>query len=345
MSGPGGQSPTGGPDEADRRGHGEPPAPTPDVPTAEPVPPPGASGRGRGFLRRAATVLVVGAGVVFVGLTIQRNWTQIGSYDWRVRWGQMAISVVILTVSLGWSVFVWKRVLDRFDDPGVSFSRLLRISFLSKMARYIPGKVWQFVAVGQLARDTDSRPLVMITSMLVHAGIVLLSAVFASAFLIAEEVELLAAYPAISVVTLAALSLAAAHPAVINLALSVLARVTRQETLRWHGRWLGSLEVFFGSLLSWIADGFAFWLFLGALLPVEATWILPFIGIHAFSFVVGYVTVVAPAGAGVREATMTALLRSAFPVGAAAVLSVLARLWSIAGDLLGAAVVLALRLK
>lgn len=297
------------------------------------------------LLRRAATVLVVGAGVVFVGLTIQRNWAQIGGYDWRVRWGQLTGSVLLLTASLGWSVFVWKRVLDRFDDPGVSFPRLLRISFLSKMARYIPGKVWQFVAVGQLSRGTESSAGVMVTSMLVHAGIVLLSAVFASAILIVEQVDLLATHPTASVIALAALSLAAAHPKVINLSLTLLARVARQDTLRWHGRWIDSVEVFFYSLLSWIADGIAFYLFADALLPVEPYWLIPFIGIHAFSFVAGYVAFVAPAGAGVREATMTALLRGAFPAGAAAVVAVLARLWTIAGELLGTAVVLLLRLR
>lgn len=300
---------------------------------------------GRRFIRRAATVLVVGAGVVFVALAIQRNWSQIGEYDWRIRWGQLLGSVVLLTLSLGWSVFVWKRVLDRFDERGVSFSRLLRISFLSKMARYIPGKIWQFVAVGQLARDTESSPRVMVTSMLVHAGIVLLSAVFASALLIAERVELLASHPTIAVVALAALSLAAAHPKVINLSLSALARIARQDTMRWRGRWLDSVEVFFASLLSWIADGIAFYLFVDALLPVDTVYVIPFIGIHAFSFVVGYVAFVAPAGAGVREATMTTLLRGALPAGAAAVMAVLARLWTIAGELLGAALVLVLRLK
>lgn len=301
--------------------------------------------RGGRLLRRAATVLVVGAGIVFVGLIIQRNWSQIDDYPWRVRWVQLSASVLLLTASLGWSVFVWKRVLDRFDEPGVTFPRLLRISFLSKMARYIPGKVWQFVAVGQLARDTESSARVMVTSMLVHAGIVLLSAVFASALLIAEHVELLAARPVLSVLALATLSLAAAHPRVINLSLTLLARVARQDTLRWQGRWLDSLEVFFASLLSWIADGVAFYLFVDALLPVRPVFLVPFIGIHAFSFVVGYLAFVAPAGAGVREATMTTLLKGALPAGAAAVISVLARLWTIAGELLGAGLVLALRLK
>jgi glycosyltransferase 2 family protein len=300
---------------------------------------------GRRAARHAATALIVGAGVVFVGLAIQRNWSQIGDHDWRLHRAQLAGSVLLLTVSLGWSVFVWKRVLDRFDAPGVTFPRLLRISFLSKMARYIPGKVWQLVAVGQLSQGMRTSPVVMITSMLVHAGIVLLSAVFASALLIAEQVDVLAASPVRSVALLALLSLAAAHPRVINLCLKGIAAVARQETLRWNGRWTDSIEVFFFSLLSWLADGVAFYLFVDALLPVEPYHLILFIGIHAFSFVAGYVAFVAPAGAGVREATMATLLRGALPTGAAAVIAVLARLWTIAAEVLGTAVVLALRLK
>lgn len=295
---------------------------------------------GRLLARRAASVLVVGAGVVFVGLAIRRNWDQIGSYAWRVRWAQAAASILLLTASLGWSVFVWKRVLDRFQAPAIAFRRLLKISFLSKMARYIPGKVWQFVAVGQLSRSTGAPPAVMVTSMLVHAGIVVLSAVFAAAILIVDQVDVLAAHPVPAVLGLAALSLAAAHPSVINACLRVLARFTRQETLQWHGRWPDSVEVFFLSLLSWIADGIAFFLFVDALLPVAGHYMIAFVGIHAFSFVVGYAAFVAPAGAGVREATMATLLRSALPSGAAAVIAVFARLWTIAAELLGAVVVL-----
>lgn len=294
----------------------------------------------RRLARRAATVLVVGAGVVFVGLAIQSNWSRIGSYDWRVRWAQAAASVLLLTLSLMWSVFVWKRVLDRFQAPPITFRLLLKISFLSKMARYIPGKVWQFIAVGQLSRETGAPPAVMVTSMLVHAGIVVLSAVFAAAILIVQQVEVLAARPVPAVIGLAVLSLGAAHPSVINVCLKALARVARQETLRWHGRWPDSVEVFFLSFLSWVADGVAFFLFVDALLPVATQYLVPFIGIHAFAFVIGYVAFVAPAGAGVREAALATLLRGALPSGAAAVIAVFARLWTITAELLGAVIVL-----
>lgn len=294
------------------------------------------------FARRAATLLVVGTGVAFLALTIQRNWSEIGAYDWRARWGQLAASLLLLAVSLVWSAFVWKRVLDRFEGAGTTFRQLLRISFLSKVARYIPGKVWQFVAVGQLSRGAGSPVGVVVSSMLVHAGFVFLSAVFTSSVIVADRVDLLATNPALAVVGLGLLALAASHPKLINVCLRVISTVARRETIRWAGGWRDSVEIFLYSLLSWIADGVAFYLFVDALGHVDPRHVVALIGIHAFAFVTGYVAFVAPAGAGVREATMATMLGRLLPSGAAAVVAILARLWTIAAELLCLAVIMLL---
>lgn len=300
----------------------------------------------RRWVRRAATVLVVGAGVAFLALTIQRNWAEIGGYDWQARWGRIAVSVALLSASLIWSAYVWHRVLARFEGAGIRFRRLLRISFVSKIARYIPGKVWQFVAVGQLSRGTGSSAGVLVSSLLVHAGFVFLSAVITASVVLAERIDALPSDPTTAVVGLTILCVALSHPRLIDLCLRLAARLSGQGTIRWTGGWLASLETLFFSLLSWIADGVAFYLFVGALVHVDPQQLLALIGIHAFSFVVGYIAFVAPAGAGVREATMATLLAGLLPSGAAAVVAILARLWTIAAELVGLiiALVLAARL-
>ena len=53
---------------------------------------------------------------------------------------------------------------------------LQRIWFLSNLARYLPGKVFQFIAVAQLSRGAGLSGAVLLTAMLVHTGITLLSA-------------------------------------------------------------------------------------------------------------------------------------------------------------------------
>ena len=292
--------------------------------------------------RRAATLLVVGAGVAFLALTIQRNWSEIGAYDWEARWGQLSLSVLLLTADFTFAAYIWKRVLDRFGSSATSYPALLRISFISKIARFIPGKVWHFVAVGQLSEGSGTSARVMVSSMLVHIGFVLLSGSITASVILAERIPGVPPNPVLAIVGATALALLASHPRVINLCLSLVAKVARRQTFTWTGGWWDSAELMLLSLVYWAVYGVAFFLFADAIVRLESLHVLPLTGINAFAFVAGYLAVVAPAGVGVREATMASLLRGILPSGAAAVVAILARLWTIAAELLGVALVLML---
>lgn len=294
----------------------------------------------RAFASRTATVLVVGAGLVFVGLTIRQNWAEIGAYDWRVRWGRLAGSVGVLSASLVFGTWIWKRVLDRFHAAETGFRQLLRISFLSKIARYIPGKVWQFVAVGQLTERTGGSARIAVSSLVVQAAFDILAATIVASVVAARRIEVLPSDPLFALVGASVLAIAASHPGLIRAGLRIAGRMAGQEEIFWRGRWRDSLEILLLSIVSWGGLGLAFFLFVGSLVHVEPTQLPVLVGINAFAFVVGYLVVVAPAGAGVREATMTGLLSRVIPAGAAAVVAILARLWTIAAELLSLGVIL-----
>ena len=292
--------------------------------------------------RKLATVLVVGAGVAFLWLTIQRNWTEIGAYDWQARWGQLSLSVVLLIGSFAFSVHIWRRVLDRFASGTPSYPVLLRIWFTSKIARYIPGKIWQFVAVGQLSVGAGSSARVMVSSMLVQTGFLLLSGIITAGAILAGRIPALPARAGLPIAGAMLLALLASHPRIIDLCLRLLSKITGRTTLTWTGGWRDSAELMLLSLVNWGVQGLAFFLFAGSLVHLDASAAVPLIGMNAFAFVAGYLAFVAPAGAGVREATMASLLRVVLPSGAAAVVAIVSRLWLIAAELIGVVLVLAL---
>lgn len=292
--------------------------------------------------RRGAAVLVVGAGVVFLGLTIQRNWAEIAVYGWQARWGQLAFSVVLLNGSFLLAAFIWKRVLDRFASGTPRFLVLVRILYTSKIARYIPGKVWQFVAVGQMSAGSGSSARLMVSSMIVSTGFTLLSGIIIGSVTLFQQVPGLPPTAGIAIGGASVLALLASHPRIIDFGLTLLSKITRRETLTWTGDWGDSAELMLLWIVNWILQGLAFFLFAGSLVHLDAGHILPLTGMNAFAFVAGYIAFVAPAGAGVREATMASLLAGVVPSGAAAIVAIAARLWMIAAELLGVALVLVL---
>jgi hypothetical protein len=66
--------------------------------------------------------------------------------------------------------------------------------------------------------------------------------------------------------------------------------------------------------------------------------LLACIGVYAFAWCVGFLVIIAPAGAGVRDPILLATLTPMVGFGAATAIMLVSRLITIIGDLVGAAV-------
>lgn len=292
--------------------------------------------------RRALTVGFVLVTLGFVVATVANNWEQVQAHPWSIDWIRLVLSAGALVVVLGFAVAVWYRVLLRFESGRGSWKSLARIWFLSSIGRYTPGKIWQFVAAAALARRSGLAPAVVLTSLVVYMGFGLLAAgVVSAATLPLSDLGL--DVPAWT--TLAAAAVAAfgfCHPTVINGALRLVPRAVHRDVLVWEGSWADGIVIVSASIVYWGLYGLAFYLFLDAVVgvPYEAIPILA--GINALSFLIGYLFFIAPAGLGARELIITVLLASVVGgAGIAGAVAVLSRLWVIAAELIGAALVMA----
>jgi len=296
-----------------------------------------------GWVKRAATVLLIAGAAWFLWRGVARDWPRVRTFEWEVNPLLLAASVAALIGVLCWGVLVWSRVLRHFEHPPVRVGTLQRIWFVSNLARYIPGTVFQFLTAAQLSRGAGLSAAVMLTSLLVHTGFSLLSAMLVSAWTLPGGL-----FPALSPGALAAIAagatLAAAlfvHPRVLNGALGVVPRLLKKTVIRWNGSWANGLALLAMSVVSWAFYGVAYWLFLTSLTPVSAAHLPMLGGVNALSFVAGWVVWFAPAGTGPRELVMTRLLLPLLPAGVAGLIAVAARLWSVAGEVLGGLLVFA----
>lgn len=283
--------------------------------------------------RRILGILLVAAAGYYLAAVIARHAGELRAFDWRVDPWLLAASVAAHALVLAWGVWVWGRVLAHFDHPPVRAGTLQRIWFLSNLARYIPGKVFQFVAVAHLSRAAGLSGAVLLTSMLVHTGMSLLSAAVVAAWTLAGGIfpGVNPLVPALAATVLGAL---AVHPAFLNRLLSVIPRLLKKDVIRWRATWADGLALLALATLSWALYGVAYQLFVAALADVPWRLLPQMAGVNALSFVIGYVSPL-PGGAGLREVAMSELLQPYLPAGVAAVLSLASRLWTIAAELLG----------
>lgn len=290
--------------------------------------------------KKVAGALIVAAAAWFLFHTIERNWRQIRGYPWHVDPLLLGASIAALVGVLSWGVFVWSRVLSRFEHPPVRLSTLLRIWFLSNLARYIPGTVFALVTAAQLSRGAGLSAAVMLTSLLVHTSLTLMAAVVVSAWTVGPGI-----FPALPMRWIAAGVTAAAvlivHPWVLNAVIGAIPRLLKRDVIGWKGSWLDGILVLFLGAVSWTIYGVAYYLFVRALAPAVPAAAIPVLtGVNALAFVAGVLTPL-PGGIGAREAAMQQLLLPLLPAGVAGVISIAARLWSVAAELIGGALVLA----
>ncbi|HEY0016987.1 MAG TPA: lysylphosphatidylglycerol synthase domain-containing protein [Longimicrobium sp.] len=285
------------------------------------------------LLKRAAGLLLVAATVWYLADTIGAHWGELRAFDWRPDPVLLAASVVAHVLVLSWGVWVWGRVLRHFEHPPVRLGMLQRIWFLSNLARYVPGKVFQFIAVAQLSRGAGLSGPVLITSMLVATGMSLLSAVVVAAWTLAGQmvpgVDPL--WVGIVATTGAAL---AVHPGFLNRLIALIPRLLGKDVIRWNAGWGDGLVLLGLSVVSWGFYGVAYHLFVASLADVPWRLLPQMAGVNALSFFIGYASPL-PGGAGLREISMTGLLTPHFSGGVAAVLSIAVRLWTIAAELIG----------
>jgi hypothetical protein len=291
-------------------------------------------------LRRIAAVLLVAATAWWLGQLIADNWAELRRFDWRADPGLLAASVAAHVAVLAWGVWVWSRVLRHFDHPPVRTGMLQRIWFLSNLARYVPGKVFQFIAVASLSRTAGLSGAVMLTSMLVHTGFALLSAAVVSSWTLAADV--LPALPRWAVAaTVTAAAVMAVHPGFLNRLLGLIPRLLKKQVIRWNARWVDGVALLALSVVSWALYGVAYQMFMASLASVPWRLLPEMAGVNALSFLIGYVSPL-PGGTGLREVTMSELLQPYLPAGVAAVMSIASRLWTIAAELLGGGLALLL---
>lgn len=297
--------------------------------------------------RKVASGVFIAAAFGFLGAAVYRNLEELRGFTWEMRPVLLVLSVAAHIAVLLWGVRVWQLLLRRFAVR-IPFRTLARIWFLSGIGRYIPGKVWQFIGVAHLGSAAGLHPMTGITSLAVHMGMSLLGAGLAAVyFLPISVVDALAAGAGDTATRVllilrwaAPLSILFVHPRVIGAALALFRRIARRATMDWSGGWTDGIWLLALSTVGWVLYGGAFYLFLASLVPLSLSTLPAVTAMNALAFIVGYVIFIAPAGVGPKEGALTALLTALVPLSVAAVLAVVARLWTVAAEVIPALLLL-----
>ncbi len=290
----------------------------------------------RSRIYQALQVALLGAVVWLVWRRLAPELRGVSAADfarWRPAAGLLVLSTVGLVLLHLAQAFLWRRVVIDVGSPAPDARTTVRVYFVSGLARFIPGTLWQFAGLAALGHEAGISALAAAAAGAIgNIAFLATGAVFLAFTLpsVAGGTELLLG------VVLAALAVAGVFvftgtaagarvrawvsrraPAKLQPALELAARIRPVHALAWT----------LGYGACWILLGASYVVFVAAFVPAAAAHARELAGIMAASYLGGFLVLFAPAGLGVREGIMVALLAGIVPGPAAVVIAVAHRIW------------------
>jgi uncharacterized membrane protein YbhN (UPF0104 family) len=279
-------------------------------------------------LARRAILLVL---AVLVVVVLVRRWGDVRPLLARLSVAVVVASLLAVVVGMLGNFLAWRALLTDFGHR-LPFSGGMRVYFLSNLAKYVPGSVWQVVAQTELARDyrvpRRASAAALIVSMVAGVGtgalVVVVTLPFVEPAALHRYWWVLLALP-VAVVVLC--------PPALNWIIDRALRLARQEPLAMEASFGGMLRAIGWDLLGWAGFGAQVWLLAHTLGVHHPALFLQATGAFAAAWCVGFLIVFAPAGGGARELALVLLLQPTVPTATAWVIALVSRLLFTVGDL------------
>jgi uncharacterized membrane protein YbhN (UPF0104 family) len=285
-----------------------------------------------------AGLAVVALGFLGYGLAV--NWAATSAALAPLSWWTVAGAVGAVLAGVGCMLVAWRAVLAGLGSV-LPLRIAAKVMCLGQLGKYVPGSVWAFAAMMELARDHGSPPrrtfgatvIALVTSLGCALGLAAVTLPFTSREVAGRAWYLLALVPVIVVCL---------HPRVLTFGLNLLLRLARREPLERVPPGRAMLTAALWTLAGWLLYGVHIWLLLRDMEPGGASLYAVATGAYALAWATGLLTVIVPAGIGVREGAMVLVLTPVLDAPRALVIAVVSRLAFTLADLVWAGLGLAL---
>jgi uncharacterized membrane protein YbhN (UPF0104 family) len=294
-------------------------------------------------------VQIAVAAIVFyeIAKTLRSDWREYQHVPLVVRpdWRYVLLSGAIVLVTYALLVEVWRRILAAWQ-ASISFGDAVRIWCVSNLGKYVPGKVWQILAMGKMAEAVSVPPAAAagsaILSTVVNIGVGFAVAVIAGWRAMNTLSGGYASLGATLVVVIigGALLLPYLLPMIVRAGERLTRRRFNLERLPARAVYIAIV----GNVIAWLLYGWSFQLLVRGVLGSAPGRFTDYVAAYALSYVIGYLVIVIPGGLGVREGVQTAALSTMklATFQQAGVVAVTSRLWITVLEILPGLVYLAL---
>lgn len=243
------------------------------------------------------------------------------------------ISLLLLILDYLCIPSVWCRILESLGIS-LSYRKAFCIQYLSHLGRYIPGKLWSYVAQSYLAAQEHVSLAETLCSNVILMCLMHLSGllIFALTFLAWDVFTFFTRCLLVLLSFSLIYCLFRMH--VLERGINVvLARLTnRQITFRCKS--LHYAPLICTIALSWFVFTIGLHIMVTSFYAVDLRQSCTIVGIFSISWLSGYYAFLSPGGLGIQEGIQVYLLTFFFPLPISIVIAFALRLWMILGDIM-----------
>lgn len=259
-----------------------------------------------------------------------------------VSWGEVLLASLIWASGYVQMIQLWSSSFPWWGSS-LPWYKGLRVFFVTNLARYIPGAIWQFAGLAGMTMEAGGSPTAATVGVILLQIVTLATGIMLTVSAAPQLLPLTARLNSEEQLAIAALLIAlliVALPRWLPRIRTVAERLTKKQVpLPTPPRGQFALYVV-RCAGNWLIYGFAFWVFSRALLGQGAP--RPWVAITSYvaSYLAGLIAVFAPGGIVVREGAIVGLLEPSIGVEAATILAIASRFWQIAIEVVAACVML-----
>ena len=269
------------------------------------------------------TILVIGIfGYMFYRL--YHEWGNLAEYNLQFNYLYLILSIIVFIFfyfleGLGYYIFV------RLINADAPFLKVLKSRYISDMGRYVPGKIWTVLWRLYFLKGYSITKLQIIVSSLIEMAMMclgsllmfLLTLLFWDARLQPWMYVVFLLIPAVFI---------AIYPKVLNWSINVIERIRGKEEVKIrtsYGRMLGTTLFY---LFYWMVYGLGSFLLISSITPIGWELFPMITGVFAITWLLGFVSFLAPGGLGVRDGLLVYFLIFIFPEPIAIIITLVTRL-------------------
>ncbi|MBO3745087.1 flippase-like domain-containing protein [Streptosporangiaceae bacterium NEAU-GS5] len=283
-------------------------------------------------VRYGFLLIAIGFGV----WAVAGQWSAVTDAFARLSWFELAASLIAVVGALIAGMLMWRALLADLGSP-LRFPDAARIFFVGQLGKYIPGSLWPVLAQMEMGRDHGIPRTRSASAFFLTYPIYL-----ASGLTVALATLPLLAGDSVSqygwLLLLIPVLVAGLQPGVVNWAINKALRLARKPPLPTPLTRRGIVTSTGWAFAGWLAYGIHLAIIVHGLGASGWQAALLSCGAFALAWCLGFLVVIAPAGAGVREVAMVAALAPVLDRGSAIAAALCSRLIVSVGDFVCAAI-------